>query len=153
MAYTINSRGTAKPSDKATLDEFRALQRQANRHLEAAGKKLLVCDGLLGAKTFVAVKDALGASMPFKRLADDTDRFTSELSTLAASRGLAVVECPSSIITRVVRPMPKVQPDGSVTYETEGLMGIPYWAIGLAAVSGVYAYRKKKGAKKPLWVI
>lgn len=151
-SYTITSRGSYKPTTKDGLAEYRALQRQANRHLDYMGTALLVCDGIIGVKTHTAVENILGMSVARSELADNTGRYTTDLANLAESMHLAVPECPSTVITKFVRPMPTVNADGSVQYETEGLMGVPYWALALVAAGGYYAYQRKQGVKKPFKV-
>jgi hypothetical protein len=153
-SYTLTARGSFKPTTQEGLAEFRALQRQANRHLDRMGTALLVCDGIIGVKTHNAVENILGMSVARSELADNTGRYTNDLSMLAESSHLPVVECPSTIVTKYVRPMPTVNPDGSVSYQTEGIMGIPYWALAVAAAGGYYYYaQKKKGVQKPFKVI
>lgn len=150
--YTLTAKGSYKPTTKDGLGAFRELQNQANRHLDAQGFPLLVCDGIIGVKTHTAVENILGMSVSRQTLADDPGRYTNEMANLAESMNLAVIICPMNIITKLTRPMPTVNPDGSVKYATEGIMGIPYWLILLGGAGGYYAYQKKQGVKKPFKV-
>jgi hypothetical protein len=149
MNYTINSKGTSIPKDKDTLRAFQAVQREANRFQDAAGKKLLVCDGKIGNSTVTAVEEAKQQSINRKQLSDDPYSFTAELKNAANQRKLAlVVGCPKGIIQKIMSPEPIIKPDGTLEYPSPTSLdigGIPLWLIAVVGIGGIVYIKKTRG--------
>jgi hypothetical protein len=157
--YSMTSKGSCEPKDSSTLLAFTAVQQQANRFLDAADKKLLTCDGIIGAKTLAAVNSiramfpvtgVLGADASSCRvIANSASSYASAMDNIANSRNLSAPECPQSLVRKILSPMPKVNTDGTVDYPYSA-GGFPWWVL-LAALGGGYYYTQHTKSGQKQW--
>jgi hypothetical protein len=154
--YTIKS-GTCIPSNWASVLLFKGVQKEANRFLDASGKKLLACDGKIGKNTVAAVNSVSkmyptsgilgGVASSCKQIADNSLGYASAMKAKADQHNLAVPACPKGIVQKITNPEPVEQPDGSIAYPSPAsasIGGVPLWLIAVVGVGGIYYLKKTK---------
>jgi hypothetical protein len=153
MSFKIVN-NVCRPLDSADLDNFKGIQREANRFLDEHNKTLLFVDGRIGNKTRDAVNFVLGSTFrDCAAIAEKAPQVLSQLRTLAASRQLAVVQDPESIVRSAISPPSTFDPETNTvvnpSFSTAGFGGVPFWLMALVGAGGYYYfYKKPKGKKK-----
>jgi hypothetical protein len=161
--YSVSSKGTCTPISLSALIAFKLIQKEANRFQDAAGKKLLACDGKIGSNTVAAINGVatmfptsgvLGKPVTScRQVADSSTVYVGAMKGIADQNKLAMPACPKGIIQSITNPEPVVdEVAGTVVYPgiftATGPGGLPLWLIALMGVGGVYYFKSTKGGRK-----